>query len=364
MRDDLIGFVAGALDAPEHEEICRKMAHDDTLRQEVQRIQRCLSPLSWVREEVTPPAGLAARTCQCLAQWTVVADRSAAGRCDSEHSSDAAADRTEHESLTAALTPRPGWPSGWEASAGDRAAPSRQWTMADFVVAAGVCLAASCLFFPAIVNSRWRFQLQGCQNNMRELGTALIEYSGGPGGYFPLIPAQGPASVAGIYAPKLVAQGLVDDGRMFLCPAKGSTLVLRIPDMSEILRAQPPQLERLHRVMGGDYAYPLGYVSKGTLRGTRNRGQAQSALLGDAPLEHTRRVAIGTHGRGQNVLFHDGHVRFLTTRVRPDPEHPGDDLFFNADGLQQAGVDPEDYVLAASHVRPLPPSALPAAVGR
>ena len=137
------------------------------------------------------------------------------------------------------VTPRE-TPPGWGADRLGDAMQARQWTTADFVVAAGVCLAMACLFFPALSNSRYNMQLASCQNNMRKLAQSFDDYSRVAGGYFPVVPPAGNLSFSGVYAPKLVAKGLVDDGRVFLCPAKGSTVVLKFPPLQDIAAAQGP----------------------------------------------------------------------------------------------------------------------------
>jgi hypothetical protein len=337
MRDDLIGYLLGALDPEEHEQIRRKVELDEELQRQVQVVDRSLRPLAMIRQGIEPPCGLAHRTCQLLAMT---------GSAELSRLSDG----LPNGALVGNVRPP------WGAEEGP-AAPSRDWTMADFVVAAGICLAAACLFFPALANSRWHSQLAGCQNNMRQLGAALGDFSMASGGYFPVIPPGGGLSFAGIYAAKLHAKGLVPDPRVLLCPAKGSTILVRIPPLQDIAAAQGPLLVTLHRTTGGDYAYTLGYYQRGHLYGIRNQGRVNYAILADAPLENLRNASIGTHGRGQNVLFEDGHVRFLATRKRPGRR--ADDLFFNDRGYVRAGLHAEDSVLAPSPTSPLPVLAGP-----
>lgn len=328
MRDDLIGYVLGALDASEEDQIRDKVKRDATLGQELEVVKRALRPLSWVRDdEVDPPGDLVSRTCSQLDSVPLMSE----------------SDRSVSLPVGADFTAQP---------CDGRPVAEREWVMADLVVAVGVCFAAACLFFPAIANSRWRSQIAGCQHNMRDVGMALIDYSGGPGGYFPQIPASGKLSVAGIYAPKLIERGFLQDGRVFLCPGKSNTMVVKIPRIQDIVAARGPQLVTLHRTMGGDYAYPLGFVEQGRLRGIRNQARSTAALLSDAPLENTPNFIVGSHGRGQNVLFQDGHVKYMLTRHSPANQQ--DDLFFNDQGFVQAGLHAQDFVLAPSPISPLP----------
>jgi prepilin-type processing-associated H-X9-DG protein len=79
-------------------------------------------------------------------------------------------------------------------------------------------------------------------------------------------------------------------------------------------------------------------------------------LMADAPAcDANSEVRPGNsanhEGRGQNVLFTDGHVEFLTTRtVGPD----GDDIYLNADQKVGAGRGPRDSVLGQSGAVPFP----------
>ena len=57
-------------------------------------------------------------------------------------------------------------------------------------------------------------------------------------------------------------------------------------------------------------------------------------------------------GRGQNVLFEDGSIRFI--RHVPDPPHLPDDPFHNLDGEVAAGRAFDDAVIGASSDRPIP----------
>jgi prepilin-type processing-associated H-X9-DG protein len=344
MRDDLIGFVLGALDADELEEFGRKVEQDPGLKQQVKLVEGCLRPLAGLRGEVNPPDGLARRTCECVRVCT-----GQAGRRE-------LLEQAEHPvgipATSDARVTLPVQRATWGSERCDGSVDARHWTTADFVVAAGVCLAMACLFFPALINSRYNMQLASCQDNMRQLGQALHDYSLGAAGYFPTIPPDGNLSFAGVFVPKLNSKGLVPDPRVFLCAAKGSTYVLRIPPLQDIAAAQGVQLVRLHHEMGGDYAYNVGYLLKGRLHGIRNDGRSNMAILSDVPLQILRNSVVTTHARGQNVLFADGHVSLVGSRVRPHSQ--GDDLFANDLGHVRAGLHPEDAVLGASHVSPLP----------
>ena len=108
----------------------------------------------------------------------------------------------------------------------------------------------------------------------------------------------------------------------------------------------------MQHTIGGDYGYNLGYVDDGQLQRPRNAGREQYVLVGDAPSNtQLRRVSSNHRGRGQNVLYEDGHVQFI--RQIPSP-HLTDDPYHNREGWVSAGLDREDAVLGASGDHPLP----------
>lgn len=359
MQDDLIGFLLGALDSSEQQELDRRLAHDADLRREVERAGRLVRPLRAAScgsgVECDPPAGLADRTCSCLWELTGPprpAGSSPSSRCASGLSATDSLAGRRLEPVERAASARSA--GGMRASNSlDFGGGTRQWTMADFVVAAGVCVAAACLFFPALVNSRYTTQMVACQNNQRELSQGLVDYALMNGGRLPGPSATGNTSVAGMYSVLLQEKGLLQDTRHLVCPAKGnSALVITLPSRQELLSAQGPKLVTYLNTMGGDYAYTIGYLKKGRLQPVRHLGRAQMALLADAPIDNLRNVALTNHLNGQNVLFEDGHVKFLTSRIRPGSK--ADDLFFNDLGKEWAGQHPEDVVLGRSGVSPLP----------
>lgn len=342
MRDDLLGFLLGALDESEQDELREKLEQQPVLREQLEHLRRGLKPLRAAEDDCLLPAGLAVRTCRLVESLNQRNPAGALGRCDLT---------SEPEGGEALVTTRQ---VARFSSRVDRSAASieRSWTMADFIVAAGVCLAAACMFLPAVSNSRYHSQRVACENNQRLLSYALNDYSSANRGYFPVVPARGNLAAAGIYAPLLMEKGFVEDSNLFSCPAKGSKLIVRIPLPEDIRNAKGPQLVTLHQSMGGDYAYSLGFVANGRLHGVKNQGRTHYAVLGDAPIEQLTTANLTTHGRGQNVLFEDGHVQFLTKRSLPSRK--ADDLFLNDDGRLEAGLHPNDAVLAPSATPPLP----------
>ena len=317
MREQLLGYLLGALDDGEHDQIEQMLEKDQHLRQQLRWLDAQLEPLRSDRFQQAPPPGLAARTCAAIESH------------QQEHRAVAA------RSQMAMMRDRP---------------PGSRWTLNDAMAAAGVIVAASLLFFPAIASSRYQSRLAVCQNNLRQLGQVLGDYSDRHDGYFPNVPPAGNRSVAGIYAPLLKDAELLTDDTMVICPS--STLAgekdrwVGVPTLEEFDRARGPALISFQRNMGGSYGYHWGHLSEGVYRPTRNLGRSHFALMSDSPNPNLAGRRTANHGsRGQNVLFEDGCVRFI---VDCCPEHSGDNFFHSDRGLVEPGCHVDDSVIVDS----------------
>ena len=320
MRDQLIGYLLDALEPAERVALERKLAGNAMLRHELALLQRSLTGLDADRGHYDPPADLVERT------LTFVRDESA-----------------RVVSLPP-MTP-------------DRAPPvaRSRWSIADLVVTAGVLIAASLVFIPAVNQSRYSARVTGCQNNLRQLGVALTSYAEANKRYFPTVPTKGPMAAAGIYANTLFHNGFLDDPHLVICPASAladNARTFHLPTTDELEEAEAPQLVEMQRSMGGSYGYTLGYVSKGRYHPTKNFGRSTFALMADAPTcAPTSNIVSDNHGgSGQNVLFEDGRVAHLTSRT---PEGCGDDIFLNDQGEVSAGTHRDDAVIAPSPAKPI-----------
>lgn len=320
MRDQLIGYLLDALEPHERAELERKLQSDSQLRKELRTLPHSLTGLDADRGHYEPPQGLVERTLEFV---------------------------TEHEFRSLDL-PR---------MTPDTSPPiaRSRLTLAELVVAAGLLVAVSMLFIPAVSQSRHTASISGCQNNLRQLGVALTSYSELNGRYFPRVPMEGPLAVAGIYAHTLVEKGFIENANLVVCPASELAEEIHefhVPTAEELQQAEAPKLAEMQRSMGGSYGYTLGYVSKGRYHPTKNFGRANFALLADAPSAAAKgSVVTENHGGiGQNVLFEDGHVTHLTGR---HPVGCGDDIFLNDQGEVSAGMHRDDAVIAPSPAKPI-----------
>lgn len=314
MREHFLGFLLGALESEEHEAVRRHLERNPRDRAAVAKLHSQLPPLAADCDGHEPPAGLAARTVEFVERHAV---------------------RRTSEPV---------------------AIPGR-WQWHEALIAGCIFGAAALLFFPAVNHNRFESRVAGCQNNLRAIGQALVAYSQHQGGYFPFVPARGNLAVAGVYAPLLKEAGFLTEPRHVVCPeqARRPRAGTDLPTVAALLAASPEILKALQARAGGNYGYTLGHVSGGRYQGTKDRGRANFALMADVPCEKYRDLHSANHrGGGQNVLFEDGHVRFVKTcRVSGH----GDDFFHNDRGVVAAGLHADDAVIAASCQSPRVPLA-------
>ena len=318
MRDQLLGYLLGALEPAEHEEVEARLFEDAQLQQELAELRHKASLLD-DGDDYEPPAGLAARTCNYVV-----------ARVESRPKS--------------ACAP----------------APVGGWRVQDLLVGGGIFLAACMLLFPAIAQSLSSARITNCQNNLRAIGVALGQYSDYFGGYFPLVPEEGPLAAAGIYGPVLRDLKLVDQPAMLVCPASplaNERAAFVVPSVVEVRQSPPAELPRVRSRMGGSYGYTFGYNLNGHYRGHRNQGRAMFAIMADSPGDETGSRSPNHAGVGQNVLFEDMHIAFLKHCLLSGND---DHIYRNGLGYVGAGIGPDDAVIGRSSARPVTFQLVPA----
>lgn len=321
VREQLLGYLLGALDEAEQDSLEEQLERDPHLRRELAQMREQLRPLEATRGEFVPPPGLVSRTCALVAAAA---------------SAQARRNATRRPPMTPSTPPvmlsNIRWP--------------------DVTVGALVCVLAMLLIFPAVHNTRFMSQLEACQDNLHKVGLALESYSHRHAGFFPTIPARGNLAAAGIYAPTLLRSGLLTETRSVLCPGAASNdqASFAIPSLDELESAPEDQVAQLQCSMGGNYGYSLGYLEDGQYQGTRNLHRSSFALAADAPSADERHQSRNHGGRGQNVLFEDGRVQFLPSTQLVEGT---DDIFLNDRCEVAAGLHLNDAVIGPSDARPV-----------
>lgn len=327
-QEHLLGYLLGALEPGEHEQFEQELAQSPELQRQLEKVAQCLRPLDVARDGYEPPRGLASRTCSLVHEQLSEEDLVTPAR-----SGLAAAMRPEYASTE----------------------HGNSWTLADMVVAAGIFMAAGMLFFPAIANSRYQAQMAQCQNNFRQIGRALIDYSlRNPRHEYPAVALAGNRATAGIQAVQLFDEGYLQRAGMLVCPGSPMAENLdqwQLPTLKQIDGAKGAELAALQRRAGGSTAFSLGYRESNRLKCCKNLSRTNYALACDAPTGVVPSLVSNHHdGRGQNVVFECGRVDYVRGC---GTEECGDPLFWNLENRIEAGTCPEDIVLAVPGTPPM-----------
>ena len=319
VREQVLGFLLGVLDDSEMDQVRARLQTDPVYQRALVRVRLELGRVDVSPVEFDPPPGLAQRTCDFV---FAQARRAGVGI------------RRSMTPLSAAAS--------WSGSI--------HWL--DVAVASAVVILGVLVTLPAIHSLRFQARLAACQDNLRQLGLALTDYSQRNGDRFPRVPAAGKLAAAGIYAPVLAHDGFLTEPQRVLCPESltDNTKEFRIPTLEELRAASETTGAHLRQQMGGSYGYCVGHLDRGMLVPTKNTYRPYFAIMADAPDNSLPGHQSPNHGgRGQNVLFEDGHVEFATSSLA----RSGDDIFANDDHLVSAGIHRDDSVIAPSGTAPI-----------
>ncbi len=325
MREDLIGYLLGALEPHEMEQVEAALRDDPELRTELENLRAAMLPLRKQQlSERNPPADLRQRTMKRIAD--------ASGPTVGQSGPDPIA-------VDSGSIHRIGWP--------------------DLIAGFAAVAILLGLVFPGLLHSRFQARKLSCQDNLRQMGVAVATYAmRDPQQQLPPLAAEGPEAFAGMYALRLNEAGLLESLQALWCPSldRPQWLPRELPATAELHRLQGAQLNRWQRASGGSYGYSLGVMDDGRYRSARFSGRSHFAILGDAVVypekasPHNLAPACDTHdGKGVNLLFEDGRVRFVTlAAIHQLHDHP----FLNQHGHVEAGIHVNDAAIAPSWQSP------------
>ena len=352
-QEDLLGYVLGAMDAQDQRNIDEVLDQNPQLEDDLLEIKNSLLPLDHL-DSGGPRPGMARRTCEFVATLQRDGEIPTIGSASDESSApdpaiptatatvlaaaqDSAHDPGEEDSLLVDYDRNLGagsWTSAWSL-------PNMLVTAAALAVFAG-------LAFPALSYSRYQARLTSCQNNLQKIGHAFLKFSDLNEGKFVPIPTAGNLAASGCYGPVLKEQGLLEDDSLLSCAGIADDTPTHIPTVAQVQAADGIQLISLQKSMGGDFGYSMGYQENGTYRAPQNAGHTNVVLLADAPSNTLPGRRSSNHGKsGQNCLFEDGRVQFIAGHS------VGRDAIYENDyGIVAPGSNPNDSVIAPSHLSP------------
>jgi hypothetical protein len=309
--EEMIDYVLGKVEGPERERLDQILRGDGEQAARVERLRQAINRLL---DDGTPfehPPGLAIRSVAFVA-------------------------RNRRRSLTLLDHVMLRVPFRW----------------ADFAVAASIFIAGILTLLPAIQRSRERMNQAGCVFNLQQLGNSLAQYSSlHP--FLPYPPSHRSDAPAGTFAAMLHDAGLLQDATLLDCPCNGRSSqigreLVSFDQLEHIRRTDPA---RYQRMLCWDYAYNVGYRHASGHPGPLEvEHSSRIPVLADQPNHEDYLIirdgnSLNHGGRGQNVLFGDGTVRWLRSRL-VGPNDP--DLYLNNDHQPRPGVHVQDSVLVPS----------------
>lgn len=336
--EDMIGYVLDLLEPAERRAVEHHIAANPDAAGRVAQLRATIAPLAVDREPPEPPAGLRVRTVAKLAEYIVAHEPNWK---DSVPNLDLS--RTTLTD-TAAIEP---------SRRGDTSTEIRHfrsWFRADLVVAAGIGLVIAGLVISGISRSRSEYGVLACKNNLMKLHQTLVNYTETHNGHYPLI-GDDSHQTAGTFSAALHEENHdpTKAGFTWHCPGSARPDPTLLDVMKNGWRDEVPSKVQ--------YAYSLGYRDADKkLHGLSHHGEEGSEhdltpIAGDFPAEGTVEEPgpFSPHGKGHNVLYVGGNVRYMNTAKAGVG---GDDIFHNQEGRVAAGLNRNDSVLGRPGDRP------------
>jgi hypothetical protein len=323
MNENLIGYLLDALDENERHRVEGQLRDDPAAQRRLEQLRASLEPLASDRDAIEPPEGLWVRTLARVAEY----------RC-----------------RTVTLPSLP-------AAGRMPAAPRNWWRRTDVMVAASILFCIALLIPPGLSYVQYRHNIVACQNNLQNFYTSLKHYSDHHDGAFPNVAVAAPRDVAGVFIPILNEDRLLDNQVSVICPAMGNVQAPLPLSLRQIADLRPEDFEVCARGLAGCYGYSLGYVDElghhGLRLDMRQGNNAFLPIMADCPPADVDQGNPGNSlnhaGRGQNVLYIDGHTAFCNSRTVGVGR---DDIYLNYDNQVAAGKSIWDAVLGNSAAHP------------
>jgi hypothetical protein len=329
MRDELLAYLLDDTDPEQRRRIEHHLEHDPTWQHEFERLKKCLAAqVADLEGNECPPEDLVNRTCSFVEE--VVRDSDCA-------------------------VPQGGLPASLSESR-DGCTKSNRWSLSDLAVGVAIMLLLGTLLMPALQKSRDLARRAKCQDNLREIGIALVGYAEPDDRGLPHI---GYYENAGMFVADLAESGMIlpqELAERLVCPDTQladdvfrGKVVMKVMTRQQLACLPPRALDALRMHMSGSFAYQFGYVdNQGKYLPMNFSGRSDVPMLADAPSPAAGFQSANHGGCGQNVLYQDLSCRYLSLCVSPE----GDHVFLNEEGQHAAGCNSQDCVLGRSEASP------------
>ncbi len=339
----LLGYLLGILDADETKQVELAVERDSAVASQLEYLrQRFASVLKAGDADVPEPSGdLARRTVTAIGSGRSNSTAVAATRC---------------KMFSRLFSGPPIDVDSLESSTG-RSGVFRN--LLELSVFAMSVLVFGCVTLSWALQTQERARRQRCAFQLANLGIAIQDYAFHRQDQIaPEVDLDGPLAFAGVYAPRLNNQQLLNRDDCLWCPNSSETITFlhdspvdSLPSLAQLMAANDEQLKAWQRWIGGSYAYNLGVFSDGRYQTPRFLSRANFAIMGDSPTIENGQIKWNSHGINLcNVLFEDGHVKLVYCGPRRELiGHP----FLNDEGNLKAGLNDQDSAMGPSFYRPL-----------
>ncbi len=312
MNDQLLDYLLDRLDKPAKRQVEERLQVDKTARRQLELLRQALAPLA-ADQDVAPPPHLSARTIARVA---------------------------EHACRELPLPQAP-------APLRSESAGRPWWRRADLLVAASLLAVFVGIGLPLLVKLRNPAAMVECQENLRKFHVALRTYQD----QHHQLPSIDQRNVAGFIVPMLQEAGVLPADFSVRCPGHGTFQACSLT-LDEIKAMTPEQIALHAPNLLASYAFTLGYRDDNGIWHPVNRaddvGDNAVLVFADSPPPGITPGNSRNHaGRGQNVLFLDGRVQFLSLRT-----FAGDDIYLNSANRVAAGNGVRDFVLGGPNAKP------------
>ncbi len=320
----LIAYLMNGLEEAEHARIEALVARNPELKEKLDRIRACLDENSDPASQgdaCTPPR-LAGKTCKLVGRIRRGLDQV---------------------------------PALSESTDGPRR--RQRASLLDWVFVGGIAASVVLLVAPAVRHSRDEARRAQCQDNLREVTHHLLTYLQDHNN----LPHIDRHQNAGSFALELARnnphlQELLET--RLVCPSSeladqvaDGSVVMTLPTDAQLAAARPEEVAVLRKIMGGSYAYRIGYVNDGVYHRINFKPRSQTPILADAPTITPHGFQSLRHDAcGFNMAMLDGSVQFRDRCAAPGSDSH---VFLNTAGRHRAGIGEEDIVLLRSEAEPV-----------
>lgn len=326
MDEHLVGYLLDALDEPTRREVEAYLERSPEAREKLALLKQGLEPLEADLASPAPPPLLVERTLAKVA-----------------------------EAICAPPTGIDDLPVAPPVSRGSVGAGRNWWHRADLIIAASIILTIVGVGLTILAQLRGpssAAMIVECRNNLRLFFGALNAYRDTHGAFPDITREDEPRRVAGMVVPLLIDAGVLSPDASTRCPGIGEPMGCQF-SLATLRGMSADDFTKRAPSLSMAYAYSLGFRDRhGNLHiasEAPSDAWSQLPIMSDRPpAEGVMRNSINHGISGQNVLFADGHVRFLRQRTFG----LGDDIFLNRDNQVAAGLDLSDVVLGYSSARP------------